>query len=283
MSLASQEVRTNPSVLIPDISALLYVSTISTTHITLDGNGLDTVGSGGTASLLLNGTAIATTSQLSTSIANWSLYQAISTVTYATGGGTGGNVVMSNGIFSNVSTSIGSVNQFNVSTINGSTLPELGQTVLYRTGQTLSNLTFNNNTTALQVLQFPNPIPGKVAYGQFNADFAGNIGGSNSAQVTPQITAWITDNSNSPYAPSGNSLGGFQYDVFFPIGPTAVTGAINQNFSTNVNCSFAFSNSPSNLFLIWTESTNGPSANLVFRGTTANFNCIVSGATASNV
>jgi hypothetical protein len=287
MSLYGNDLRLNglsPSNLTPDIGGTCYISTLSTTHITLDGNGLDTTGSGGSAVLLLNGVGIATNSGLASTIGNWALYQAISTVTYATGGGSGGSIIMSNAILSNVSSVTGAVNQLTVSTLNGQTIPDLGQTILYRPVSTIGqSFTFNNNTTALSILSFPNPVPGHIVTGSFNADFAGNLGGSNSAGVTPAMVAWISDNSNSPYTPSGNALGGPQYDYFYPLGPTAVTGAINQQFSTNVNVNFSYSNSPSNLYLVWQENTAGASANLIFRNPQVNFNCVVSGATAQSV
>ncbi len=58
---------------------MAYLSSISTTSITLDGNTLDTGGSGFGATLLLNGAPIATLSNLS-SIADWAYTPAISTI-----------------------------------------------------------------------------------------------------------------------------------------------------------------------------------------------------------
>lgn len=60
-------------------SSMAYISSISTTSITLDGNTLDTGGGGFGATLLLNGVPIATTSNVS-SIADWAYEPAISTV-----------------------------------------------------------------------------------------------------------------------------------------------------------------------------------------------------------
>jgi len=56
------------------------LSSITTTSITLDGNTLDTAGSGFGAELLLNGQPIATASTLTSSILTWSFYPAISNV-----------------------------------------------------------------------------------------------------------------------------------------------------------------------------------------------------------
>ena len=55
------------------------ISSISTTSITLDGNTLDTGGGGFGATLLLNGVAIATTSNIS-SLTDWAYFPAISTI-----------------------------------------------------------------------------------------------------------------------------------------------------------------------------------------------------------
>ena len=71
--------------------AYANISSISTTSITLDGNTLDTAGSGFGSELLLNGVPIATTANIS-SIADWAYEPAISTVVMAgnnlIGGGT---------------------------------------------------------------------------------------------------------------------------------------------------------------------------------------------------
>jgi len=56
-----------------------FISSISTTNITLDGNTLDTGGGGFGATLLLNGIPIATTANIS-SVSDWAYYPAISTI-----------------------------------------------------------------------------------------------------------------------------------------------------------------------------------------------------------
>ena len=56
------------------------ISTVSTAHIILDGNTLDTAGVGLGAALLLNGQPIATASSLTSSILTWSFWPSISTV-----------------------------------------------------------------------------------------------------------------------------------------------------------------------------------------------------------
>jgi trimeric autotransporter adhesin len=60
-------------------SSVAYLSSISTTSITLDGNTLDTAGAGFGSELLLNGVPIATTANIS-SIADWAYEPAVSTI-----------------------------------------------------------------------------------------------------------------------------------------------------------------------------------------------------------
>jgi hypothetical protein len=56
------------------------ISTISTSHIILDGNTLDTGGAGLGATLLLNGIPVVTTSTSISSLVQWAVYPAVSTV-----------------------------------------------------------------------------------------------------------------------------------------------------------------------------------------------------------
>jgi len=56
------------------------ISTISTSHIILDGNTLDTGGTGLGATLLLNGIPVVTTSTSISSLVQWAVYPAVSTV-----------------------------------------------------------------------------------------------------------------------------------------------------------------------------------------------------------
>ena len=62
--LARYKVFNNPTTTITEISDVLVASTINTTRVNLDGNALDTTGSGVGATLLLNGVAIASGSAL---------------------------------------------------------------------------------------------------------------------------------------------------------------------------------------------------------------------------
>jgi hypothetical protein len=84
------------------------ISVINTDQINIDGVRVD----GSTASggqLLVNGVAVATVNQNVSSIANWAQYPAVSSITFATGGGSGGAITMNTGNFSTL----------NVSSING--------------------------------------------------------------------------------------------------------------------------------------------------------------------
>ena len=94
------------------------ISTITTNQVTLDGQTLDATSAGG-GTLLINGVAVASAQTLTSSIANWAQFPALSSLTYTTAGGTGGLVNMSIGQFSTLQNSIGSISSLNVSSING--------------------------------------------------------------------------------------------------------------------------------------------------------------------
>jgi hypothetical protein len=270
----------NPNNLITEIKDSLVASTITTTHVVLDGNGLDTTGSGGSAVLLLNGVGIATNSGLASTIGNWALYQAISTVTYATGGGTGGSIIMSNGIFSNVSTTTGSVNGLTVSTINGQTIPQLGQSVLYRNNSLISTVNFNVDNPARAILSFANPLAGKTIQGYINADFGGSIAGSNTSGNAPYYSVFISDNNVAPFTPT-NSIGGTNYDYFYPVGLNNIAN-FNGPYNWNAYVPFAFSNSPATLYMIWAEQ-NSPIPVVSYNTVSTNFVAVVGGATVQAV
>lgn len=89
------------------------ISTITTGRVVLDGQTLDAT-SGGGGTLLVNGVALASVSSATSSIANWASFPALSTITYATGGGTGGNIIMNTGSISTMNAAA-----LNVSSING--------------------------------------------------------------------------------------------------------------------------------------------------------------------
>jgi hypothetical protein len=281
MSLLPTAVYQSPSNLITGISQTLNSSTITTTHIILDNNNLDTTGSGGTASLLLNGIAIASASGLTSSIANWAQFGANSTITFATGGGTGGAILLNNAIFnSNVSTNTASVNGLTVSTINGQTIPQLGQSVLYRNNSLISTVNFTVDNPVRAILSFANPLAGKTIQGYINADFGGSIAGSNTSGNAPYYSVFISDNNVAPFTPT-NSIGGTNYDYFYPVGFNNIAN-FNGPYNWNAYVPFAFSNSPSNLYMIWAEQ-NTPVPVVNYTTVSTNFVAVVGGATVQAV
>jgi len=281
--LARYAVFANSNTLISEIGTKLTVSTITTNQITLDGNTLDTSGTGGTASLLLNGLAIASVSTISSSIANWSLYQATSSITYATGGGTGGSIVMSNGIFSNVSTNSAQVNSLSISTLNGQTLNQFGQAILYRAPTLLSSTTFNSSFPNRIVTTIANPLGAGPIQGVANMDFAGSVAVSNSSGNPPNFNCFVSDNSISPYTPTSNALGGVFQEQFYPIGPNNI-GNYNGQMSNSVQIPFAFSNAPTTLYVVWAEQNQAPLIpSFALNTVSTNIQCVLGGGTATAV
>lgn len=273
-------VNTDPAISANLVSQNATISTINTNHVVLDGNGLDTSGSGGSATLLLNGVAIATTSNVSTNIANWALYQATSSITYATGGGSGGSIVMSNGIYSNVSTNTGQVNQLTVSTLNGQTLGQFGQQILYRAPALVSTATFNSSFPNRIVTTIANPLGAGPIQGVANMDFAGTVAVSNSSGNPPNFNVFISDNSVSPYTPTSNALGGVFTEQFYPIGPNNI-GAYNGQMSNSVQIPFAFSNAPTTLYVIWSEQNQSPLIpTFTLNSVSTNIQCVIGGGSA---
>lgn len=281
--LARYAVWANQNTLISEIGNVLNVSTINTNQINLDSNALDTTGTGGTATLLLNGVAIASASGLTSTIGNWSLYQAISTVTYATGGGSGGSVVMSNGIFSNVSTNTNQVNQLTVSTLNGQTLSQFGQQILYRAPALVSTAIFNSSFPNRIVTTIANPIGAGPIQGVANMDFAGTVAVSNSSGNPPNFNVFISDNNVAPYYPTSNALGGVFQEQFYPIGPNNI-GPYNGTMSNSVQIPFAFANAPATLYVIWAEQNISPNIpTLSLNSVSTNIQCVIGGGTATAV
>jgi len=258
--LAKYAVWANSNTLISEIGNLLNVSTVVTTHVSLDGNGLDTTGSGGSATLLLNGVSIATNNGIASTIGNWSLYQAISTVTYSSGGGTGGTVLMNNGIFnSNVSTNSASVNALSVSTVNGQTVSQLGQTLAYRPTSLLSSQTFNSSTTpSILLTSFSNAV-GKTVGGTLNMTIGGYAGVSNTSGNPAYMGIFVSDNNSPPYTPA-SALGGTQIADWYLFGPNPINGSATVP-DNEVNLGFAFSNAGSQLYVIAQGNTSFGSIN----------------------
>jgi hypothetical protein len=155
MSLLPTAVYQSPSNLRSQISQQLTTSTLVANRITLDSNHLDTTGTGGGATLLLNGVAIASGSALTSTIGNWSFFNALSTINYDSNGGT---INMINGRFSNVSTNTATASSITVSTINGQIVGGLGQSILYRQPTILSSQTVNVSNPNRLILSFANPL-----------------------------------------------------------------------------------------------------------------------------
>lgn len=269
---------TDPAISINLTSSNATISTITTTQITLDGNTLDTTGSGVSATLLLNGVAIASGSALTSTIGNWSYFPALSTLNYDSNGGT---VNMIDGIFSGeVSTNTGLINSLTVSSINGQTVGGVGQSILYRPPTVLSSQTVNVSNPIRRITAFSNPLVGGNVQGVWNGAFAGAVAVSNSSGNPPSMGVFISDNGTVPYAPT-NALGGVFVEQFFPLGPNNI-GSFTGNMSNSVNVPFAFSNSPAELYVIWAEQNASPPSFAIVNVST-NFQCIVGGGTASAV
>jgi hypothetical protein len=268
---------TDPAISINLVSKNATISTLTTTQITLDGNTLDTTGSGVSATLLLNGVAIASGSALTSTIGNWSYFPALSTIGYDSNGG---SIVMINGRFSNVSTATANMSSLTVSTINGQTPGQIGQTILYRPPTVLSSQTVNVSNPVRLITAFSNPLVGGNVQGVWNGAFAGAVAVSNSSGNAPSMGVFISDNSNVPYAPT-NALGGVFVEQFYPLGENNI-GSFTGNMSNSVNVPFAFSNSPAQLYVIWAEQNALPPS-FALQTVSTNFQCVVGGGTASAV
>jgi hypothetical protein len=276
--LARYAVWTNNDKLITEISDVLTASTINTTRINLDCNALDTTGSGVGATLLLNGVAIASGSALTSTIGNWSYFPALSTIGFDSNGGT---INMINGLFSNVSTNTATVSSITVSSINGQTTGQIGQTVLFRAPTILSSQTVNVSNPIRLITAFSNPLVGKTVQGVWSGDFAGAVAVSNSGGYPPQMSCFISDNNVAPYTPT-NAVGGVFDETFFPIGQ--ITQGYTGIMSNSVNIPFCFSNSPAVLNVIWSEQNPGGSTpSFAINNVSTNFLCVIGGAVTTAV
>ena len=119
---------TTPTTANPYVS----IGVLTTDQINIDGVRVDGSTAGG-GQLLINGVAVATVNQNVSSVTNWAQYPATSSITFATGGGTGGQITMNVGNFSTI----------NVSSIN-SAVPEatiyVSGTTFSRNDQVLANI-----------------------------------------------------------------------------------------------------------------------------------------------
>ena len=253
--LARYAVWANSNTLITESGNLLNVSTINTNHIVLDSNALDTTGSGGTASLLLNGVAIASASGLTSSIANWAQFGANSTISFATGGGTGGALIMCNVSSLTAQAGVGSVTALTVSTINGQTPNQIGQTIAYRPTSVLSTLAINANTPVGLITTLSNSV-GKIVQGSVNLNFSGGMAVCNVTGNAPFAYMFVSDNSNSPYAPL-SAIGGAQTVDWYPLGPNSIGSSSGPIPANTVTLPFAFSNAGANLYIVLQDQSGG--------------------------
>jgi hypothetical protein len=123
------------------------ISTMTTNHIVLDGQGLDCTSAGG-GTLLINGIALASASGLTSSITNWASFPALSTIAYTTSGGSGGLINMNVGQFSTLQNQLGSISSLNVSSINGYNANSSGGTIVDTTHQYVYSTSNVSNITA---------------------------------------------------------------------------------------------------------------------------------------
>jgi len=259
-------------------------STITTNHIVLDSNSLDTTGSGGSAQLLLNGVAIAGGGGLTSSIANWSQFGANSTITFATGGGTGGTMLMCNVSSLTAQAGVGKVTALTVSTINGQSIPQLGQTISYRGNAYLSTNRINVDNKVSTLFSFSN-YAGPICQGYINIDFEGNVNSSNDGTI-PISALYVTD-ANSGYGYGSAPVPQIVDFSFFGIGQPAGSGS--NAVAVNAQIPFAFSNAGSQLNVVLSETAlNAEGFTPLYAWTaggvsvSTNWVCVMGGGALSN-
>jgi hypothetical protein len=256
MSLLPTDIYTNPYQTISNISQLLSTvsinnSTITTNRIVLDNNNLDTTGTGGTATLLLNGVAVASASGLTSSIANWAQFGANSTITFATGGGTGGGAILCNVSSLTSQAGVGTVTALTVSTINGQTLKQVGQTVSYRGNAYLSTQQINTTNPVSTLFSFSN-YSGPSVQGVINITFQGNVNSSNDGTI-PVSALYVTDVAvGGGYGFGSAPVPQIVDFSFFGDGQPALTGS--NAVATSASIPFAFSNAGNSLQVILSEN-----------------------------
>lgn len=208
----------------------VIISTITTNQITLDGQTLDAT-SGGGGTLLINGVALASVSSATSSIANWASFPALSTITYATGGGTGGNIIMNTGSISTMNTAA-----LNVSSINGvNTVANSGVSKVMTTGTTVMNAVGGSQTLTFSV---NNAVP--LAAGTWYL-LAAKVNITLNSDIPYQTASWFYRFSVS----GGTIVNQQDSPVFYGIPVFAAQNAAPNQFSylfttlayCSVNCS----------------------------------------------
>jgi hypothetical protein len=256
MSLLPTDIYTNNFRTISNISQLLSTvsitnSTITTNRIVLDGNTLDTTGSGGSAAILLNGVAVASQGGLTSSIANWAQFGANSTITFATGGGTGGGAILCNVSSLTYQAGSGTVSALTVSTINGQTIKQFGQTVSFRSNAYLSTQQINTTNPVSTLFSFSN-YSGPNCSGYININFQGNVNSSNDGTI-PISALYVTDVAvGGGYGFGSAPVPQVVNFSFFGDGQPAQTGS--NAVAVDAYIPFSFSNAGSNLQVILTET-----------------------------
>lgn len=256
MSLLPTDIYTNQFQTISNISQSLESlninnSTITTNRIFLDSNFLDTTGSGGSASLLLNGTVIAGVGGLTSSIANWAQFGANSTITFATGGGTGGGAILCNVSSLTSQAGVGKVTALTVSTINGQNLQQFGQTISYRGNAYLSTNLINTTNPVSTLFSFSN-YAGPNVQGYINITFQGNVNSSNDGTI-PVSALYVTDVAvGGGYGFGSAPVPQIVDFSMFGIGNPALQGS--NAVATNAYIPFAFSNAGTSLQVILSET-----------------------------
>jgi len=134
---------------------LASISTLTSDQLVLDGQTLDATSAGG-GTLLLNGIAIASAQTLTSSIANWAQFPALSTIVYS---GAGGGVEMNIGSFSTLAG-----RALSVSSINGANaLASVGVS----RAMTAPHSVTDNGAAGAQTLVFVNDNAVPLAAGQW--------------------------------------------------------------------------------------------------------------------
>ena len=204
-------------------AGMAYLSSISTTSITLDGNTLDT-DSGGGGELLLNGVPIATVANIS-SITDWSIYPAISTVRmtshdikdaaniYTT------NLTATNaigGVIGNItSVASGSI------TNSGNILTNTLQTTGLINAASVSTPTLNANLISSPSINVSSLVGGVVAVGAVSTNFL------SSASI---LAGSVTANSGNYSTISVSTI--TAGSVVFPVEPNLVVSSITVDGAT---------------------------------------------------
>jgi hypothetical protein len=166
----------------------------------------------------------------------------------------------------------GQVNQLTVSTLNGQTINGLGQTIAWKNVSTcVATKTWNPTTSNSIILtNFSNGATG-VTQGAYNFNISSGTMGVSNAGSGPPVYAqvFVSDNSNYPYAPLSGYAGQTPVTDWYPFGPIANPPASGPLVPQALNCEYAFSNAPANLYLIAQNASSTPWGTLVFNSINA--------------